>query len=570
MPFFLRRRDLIFLSIHLSDHCNMTRLSVLTITAVAVAAATPAFSSASNTSTTCNHALRPTATIDTGVVAGTITAVPLSDVNVTMYLGIPFAQRPVRFLPPRPALAWESIYDASEYKPSCHQMFRGTGEEREQRIRQFNTPPPSAGESEDCLNLNIYAPADAEPGSKAVLFWIYGGAFDFGANSLPLYDGAGLAAHENVVLVTINYRINLFGFPGSPELAIGAKNLGFLDQRLALDWVRRNIAVFGGDPDRITLFGESAGATSIDALLTAPPNPLPFQAAILQSSQSSVMLSTHNGSINAWLRLVEHFDCACDDALNCMRAVPARELVEAAGILDLAFEPESDGGITYADNLRERRLNSDEAPEVFARVPVLVGTNSGEGRFANLRNLTIDDVLATVGGGVDLPQELVEAIHALYAIGTPGIENEYDQVATLLTEFVAQCPMRFFSDDSVSVGIDTWRYFFDASFSNSEIFPGSGAYHSAEIQLVFGTYQQENATEYQREVSRAMQKAWADFAKDPSAGPGWDQVPNVAVIGGGVRAGDDVPEGLGVIMSVDADVVDARCALFAPIYNASI
>lgn len=209
----------------------MARFSVLTIAVAAVAAAAPAFSSASNTLTTYNHALRPTATIDTGVVAGTVTAVPSSDVNVAMFLGIPFAQRPVRFLPPRPALAWESVYDASEYKPSCHQMFRGTGEERERRIRQFNTPPPSAGESEDCLNLNIYTPAGAEPGSKAVLFWIYGGAFDFGANSLPLYNGAGFAAHEDIVLVTINYRINLFGFPGSPGLAFGAKNLGFVGFR---------------------------------------------------------------------------------------------------------------------------------------------------------------------------------------------------------------------------------------------------------------------------------------------------------------------------------------------------
>ncbi|KAH7312453.1 cholinesterase [Stachybotrys elegans] len=527
--------------------------------------ATLALASASNSSSTAqctNGPLRPTVAIDSGVVAGTTASIPSSNITVAKYLGIPFAERPVRFSPPVRARPWDGVYDASEYKPACNQVFRGTGEEREERIRQFNTPPPPAGEDEDCLNINVYAPAGAEPGSRPVLFWIFGGNLQFGTGSLPLYNSTEFVAFEDVVIVTSNYRTNIFGFPGSPDLLNGTQNPGLLDQRLALDWTRRNIAAFGGNPDKITLFGESAGGGSIDYILTSPPLPIPFRGAIIQSNQGSIRLSPNNGSRRAWDDLTKLVGCDCEDSLACMRTVPAKELVRRVEEQDMVFEPEEDGGVTLASNLRQRRLNSEEQPWSFARVPVMVGTNADEGRFSNLRNVTLDQVLAMSG----IPEDVTEIIGAQYPIGSPGITDEWDRVTVLLTELLALCPMRYFTDDNRAVGIDTWRYFFDAAFPNSEIFERSGAYHTAELELVFGTYDEEGSTAYQRRLSRDMQTAWARFARDPAAGPGWDAVPAVAVLGGGVREGDEEsPEE--TISMVQENDLDARCILFRSLYH---
>ncbi len=169
---------------------------------------------------------RPTATIDSGVIAGTTTSLPSSAILVSKFLGVPFGAPPVRFNPPQPPAPWQTIYDASEYKPSCIEKFNYPEVARNQTIEWFSTPGPPAGESEDCLNLNVFTPAYASQGSKAVLFWIHGGAFGFGSGSLPLYDGTSLAANHDVVVVTINYRTNVFGFPGSPDLPEADRNLG--------------------------------------------------------------------------------------------------------------------------------------------------------------------------------------------------------------------------------------------------------------------------------------------------------------------------------------------------------
>jgi len=118
-------------------------------------------------------------------------------------------------------------------------------------------------ESEDCLFLNVFAPSTPAPaGGRAVLFWIYGGALQFGSAGLPEYDGSGFAAYQDVIVVTTNYRTNVFGFSNSPEIPFGEQNSGFLDQRKALEWVQGNIARLGGDPAAVTIFGESAGGYS--------------------------------------------------------------------------------------------------------------------------------------------------------------------------------------------------------------------------------------------------------------------------------------------------------------------
>ncbi|KAE8420530.1 Carboxylesterase [Aspergillus pseudocaelatus] len=506
---------------------------------------------------------RPTVTIDAGVVAGTTTSIPSSTVTVNQFLGIPFGAPPVRFSPPQPPAPWSSVYDASEYNPDCIQQFNYPEASRNRSIAVFNTPPPRGGEeSEDCLHLNIFAPKSAAEGSKAVLFWIYGGGFVLGASSLPVYDGTSLAANEDVVVVTSNYRTNVFGFPGSPDLPESEWNLGLLDQRLALDWVQRNIAAFGGDPSKVTIVGESAGSMSVEALITSPPDPVPFHAGIMESGVSTLLAATAG---SGWKALVNATNCQNKNELECVRAIPAKQLKDIIERKMLTFSPIPDG-ITWPKNPHQNRLNSTDGSSKIARVPLLIGSNADEGQtFVVGQNATEAHTLlsATLGNNMTL----VQAILKEYPLGTLGVKTERDRVAKILTEVGFQCPSQRVANDSAFVGIDAWLYYFNASFPNANPLAGSGAFHSAEIEMVFGTYTQKGATKVQKELSQVIQKTWADFAKNPSAGPGWETVPRVGIFGDGPKTeGDDVTQGL--FQTVDAKELDGRCQLYQGLYEA--
>jgi carboxylesterase type B len=164
------------------------------------------FASAAWTSPTQNQ---PSATVKQGIVIGTATSIPSSTVTVNKFLGIPFASPPERFAPPVPPKQWKKPLDVFKNKPACIQEFGGPEDIRELFQLFANTPPPEAGESEDCLYVNVWAPASPPPkGGRTVMFWIYGGNLQFGSNSYPYYDGTTLAAHQNVIIVAPNYRTN--------------------------------------------------------------------------------------------------------------------------------------------------------------------------------------------------------------------------------------------------------------------------------------------------------------------------------------------------------------------------
>lgn len=169
-------------------------------------------------------------------------------------------------------------------------------------VTDFSSVAYNATNSEDCLYLNVFVPLNATSTSKLpVLFSIYGGNLQSGSGSFAVYNGVPFAAHQNVIVVTPNYRLGVFGFTPSPEL--DQKNPGFLDQRLALSWVHENIASFGGDPDAVTIEGQSAGAYSVKQLWANPPDPLPFRAAIMQS-QSLTLPS------DGWPALTQLLNCS--------------------------------------------------------------------------------------------------------------------------------------------------------------------------------------------------------------------------------------------------------------------
>jgi carboxylesterase type B len=460
----------------------------------------------------------PTALIDSGPIVGVVRPVTTeSNLAVNAFLGIPYAAPPVRFARPQHPNPWTDPFAATSYKPACVQQFSYPEASRNRTIEWFNTPGPPAGESEDCLNLNIYAPQTAASWSdwthvegKAVMVWFHGGSLRFGTNSIDAYDGSLLAAEQDVIIVTVNYRMNVFGFPGAPGLPLGGHNLGFLDQRFALRWVQRNIHAFGGDPAKVTIFGESAGSSSIDAMLTQPDEPLTYRAAILQSGQITLRAPVLDPAA-PWRNLSETLGCAGsdEDILACMRALPASALQDAEERLALSFQPIPDN-TTFSTNARGARLASTPEDPHIARVPVLVGTDANEGTLFLLGQNNLTQYLTTLLQGAS--SSVIATFAAFYQ--SAGA-TDYERIDAVFTDYSMQCPAAIVTRETAEVGIPAWRYFYNASFPNAQLFPGSGVFHSSEIISIFGTYPREGATEWQEVVSQKMRALWAGFAKDP-------------------------------------------------------
>lgn len=531
----------------------------------------------------------PTATIDAGVVLGTTTSLPAATATVNKFLGIPFAKSPPeRFSPPESPGKFNEPINATSWSPACIQQFVYPKVSQEFVEYVFNNPAPA--ESEDCLYLNVYAPSTPAPADgRSVMFWIYGGSLQFGNAGQHAYDGSWFASYEDVIVVTANYRTNVFGFPSSPEIPITQRNLGFLDQRFALDWVQRNIAAFGGSPEKVTIFGESAGAFSVDALLTSYPagSKPPFRGAICESGQYSYRANPFTSQLPSWERLSQALGCpgSYSSDLACVRAANATTIKNIIDEQIIEFNPEPDN-VTLVSDPAQRRLNGD-----IAHIPVLGGTNAQEGRV-----FTVGTNASTILQEF-LPNQtaLQDYILAAYPIGSPGIANSWDQAAQIFTDYIFQCACAAWANATASVGIPAWRYYFNASFYNEQAYPQLGVYHSSEIELVFGTYYTNgNSTTQEYALSNTMMGAWARFAKNPMGGPGWNQVgtgtasdvlvgayieeaggqymaPNGSILTGawdlGVlgQRGDVMGGGVTVIEQYE---VDYRCGLWLPIYAA--
>ncbi|KAF2417115.1 alpha/beta-hydrolase [Tothia fuscella] len=440
--------------------------------------------------------------------------------SVVEYLGIRYAEPPVgslRFMPPKASKKQGHFVASIFVLPSdcpSNGVNLAVNITSARGIALASLASHGDVYNEDCLAVNVWTRPQAGETAKAVLLWIYGGGFSFGTAASPTYNGARLAEEQDVVVVTMNYRIGILGFPGAAGIEM---NPGLLDQRMVVEWCRDNIHKFGGDPKRITLFGESAGAASIVLTFrlawTKDPivNGFILQSGTYQLGSLIEFIGTIENGRNhtaRWLAAANKAGCGeagkstAEHALQCMQAKSWKDLlssVSPAGITSSAgglgnFSPIPDGKVVMTD------YKARAAAGNFIKRPMLVGNNQNEGSI----------FLIILGLKVPLNSPI------------------YSQLST--STFT--CPSASAAAARAAQKIPVWRYYFAGRFPNQDIGLDAGAFHGSEIPLVFGSteYQQiyyskktnntlnfPDTAEQQQLVSSIM-GTWSTFAKDPDHG----------------------------------------------------
>jgi len=463
--------------------------------------------------TTPAAAQPPTVQTASGAVEGATSA----DGKIRLFTGIPYAQPPVgdlRWRAPQPAAAWTGVRKAATFGNRCVQ---GGGFDD----MVFRDP----AQSEDCLYLNVWTPAVSGKSKLPVMVWIYGGGFQGGGSSEPRQDGAALA-RKGVVVVSMNYRLGVFGFFSHPELAResphGATgNYGLLDQAAALAWVRQNAAAFGGDPNNVTIFGESAGSISVSAHMASPVSKGLFRQAIGQS-----------GGIAEWTRRMKPAaetgrngealaKAAGAPDLAALRAKSTAEILQAARRRKgLQFWPNIDGYFFPEDPLTVYLEGRQ------ARVPLLAGWTADEHRsYQYFKNLdpTRENYLKKLDEdfGAEAP-----AVLELFPGGTAEeIETSAHDLASAL--FITYSTWKWI-DMQVRTGVPVYRYRFDQPIPPEPGKRPRGTHHASDITFTFNALAARDLpwTADHRKMSEIMTSYWSNFAKtgDPN-GPGLPQWP---------------------------------------------
>lgn len=318
-----------------------------------------------------------------------------------------------------------------------------------------------------------------------------------------------------------------------------------MDQRQALAWVSQNIRAFGGDPSKVTIFGESAGAYSVKQILANPARPLQFRGAIMQSQA----LGVQGDGDKSWSALADALGCGSTTSqYECVRSSPTDRIRSILNNQALAFPPAVDNKTNFGS------LGDGIHAHTVANVPLLIGTNADEGSILTSVMPDSQTLLEGIFGNDTRSQALARAVY-------PRNATENELKSRIVTDYLYTCLTSTIASTLNSAGLKVWRYFFNASFPNNRPFPGAGAWHTSEIDLVFGTYPRDNqTTDQQITLSKHMQQSWADFAKDPLGGPGWARVRNGT---GNLHVfGANRASGTG---SVNAESVDGVCKLYLPV-----
>jgi para-nitrobenzyl esterase len=442
--------------------------------------------------------------------------------GVRAFLGIPFAAPPVgdlRWKPPVPAAKWDGVRKAMDFGSHCMQ-----GNVYGDMV--FRDP----GMSEDCLYLNVWTPAKTSDTKLPVMVWIYGGGFVAGATSEQRQDGSVLA-QQGVVVVSMNYRLGIFGFFVHPELAKesgrnSAGNYGLLDQLAALQWVHDNIAAFGGDPANVTIFGESAGSFSVSAQMASPLAKGLFQKAIGESGGAF----SSSGLRFEPLAVREEKDAKLASSTLGVQTLAELRTVPAQKLLDAFFKPGGSDNFAFGPDVDGYFL-PESVSAIFAAgkqndVPLLAGWNRDEDSFAVVlspQKPTVESMKATAqkefGAKADEFLRLYPATTDAQALRSM-IDFASDQ-------FISWSTWRWMEAQSKTGKQPIYRYRFDLALPMDPKGPQLGAYHSAEIEYVFGMLDSKAHMEWRpedRQLSVQMQKYWANFARsgDPNGSlPKW-------------------------------------------------
>lgn len=464
--------------------------------------------------------MRPVVRTTSGLVRGVD---GLAD-RVAAFWGIPYAAPPVgprRLRPPQPPASWAGEREAAEAGPVAPQR-QGPLE------RAFGGYGKM---DEDCLTVNVWTPGPDPTALRPVMVWVHGGSFTTGAGAIPWYDGSRLAARGDVVVVTLNYRLGALGFLHLGDLGgeawAGSGNTGLLDQVAALRWVQANAAAFGGDPERVTVFGESAGAMSIAGLLAMPEAAGLFYRAILQSGAGNFVQDQATAAALA-VDVLDDLGVPHDD-LGRLAEVPVEAVLGAQataggrrGGVGLAFMPVVDGATLPAGP--EAALASGAA----AGVPVLVGTNRDEMRlFAAVAPdaFACEDDAAVVGHVAAIPEvgdQAAMAIVTAYRRRWPEL-SPTDLHVAIHTDHAFRRPAERLAGLQADAGAGAWTYLFTWA---SPILGGFlGSYHGLEIPFVFdnlgrpGIEMLTGGGRHLQPLADQMADAWLAFARHGD--PGW-------------------------------------------------
>ena len=443
--------------------------------------------------------------VENGKLLGVLT----SDQKVIAYKGVPFAQPPVdelRWRPPQPVGRWKKILFAHDFGAHCLQ----SGSYADMVFHD-------SGPSEDCLTLNVWAPYEAKPDRKSaglpVMVWIYGGGFQSGGTSENRQDGEFLA-HRGVIVVSMNYRLGIFGFMALPELSGESANhtsgnYGLMDQAAAIAWVRRNIAVFGGDPANITVFGQSAGSMSVSALMASPILNGAFEKAI---GESGAEFPGPGRNLPPREQAEQVYSAWADRSFGSsklfyLRQLPADELLKAAMARTAPYFGPIVDGYFLPDTLPHIYADGKQA-----HIPLLAGWVANE---------------CNPDFPAPPPDTFIAQARARFGADAPKFFAFYQ---TNTTEEALQSANDFAGDQFIAFSTWSWleaqtkagnppvyRYFFDLPSPGDRNHPASlGAFHSDDIEYVFGTLDSRPGITVRpedRALSDLIQRYWTNFAK---------------------------------------------------------
>jgi para-nitrobenzyl esterase len=445
---------------------------------------------------------------DLGKLQGKMSA----DGQTRDFLGIPYAAPPVgplRWKPPQPAAKWHGTRAATAFGHRCFQQ-----------DRYDDMVFRDAGESEDCLTLNVWTPAARAKSKLPVMVWIYGGGFTGGGTSEPRQDGEHLT-HKGVVVVSMNYRLGIFGFMATHELVAedahhSAGNDGLLDELACLQWVRRNAAAFGGDPGNVTIFGESAGSFAVSAQMASPLAQGLFAHAIGESGGAFASRELPFPPVADVEKQTEDYfhRVLRDSSLSALRAMSSEEILKLGSTKRPGkppFEPDTDGYFL------PESVAAIFAAGKQAHVPLMAGWNMDE----NHTRKSLQDLAAE-----DFPgrsDDFLKLYSGSDAVAEQRAANDFGGDRFLVYSTWA------WLEAQVSGGSPAYRYLFAQPSPGDPFHPVStGAFHSDEIEYVFGNLDSRKGARFTPEdykVSDLMQTFWTNFARagDPNGAgaPHW-------------------------------------------------